>query len=132
MKKEILFADEVYEIVGACMEVYNVMGAGFVEPVYQECLEIEFQRRSISFRSQERLSLSYKDVSLKNTYIPDFICYGKIIIELKSAKSIAREHQAQVYNYLKASTLTLGLIVNFGSLPDLEYQRIPFTKKQFL
>jgi len=129
MKREILFADEVYEVVGAAMEVYNEMGSGFLEPVYQECLEIEFGRRKIPSKSQERINLNYKGTQLKNVYIPDLICYEKIVIELKSAKSIAREHQAQVYNYLKATNLTLGLIINFGSAPDIEYQRIPFTKK---
>ena len=128
-RKEILLADEAYEIVGACMEVYNEMGAGFLEAVYQECLEIELQKREIPFSSQVRLALSYKGSPLKNYYVPDLICFDQIIVELKSCKGIAREHQAQVYHYLKATSLPLGLIVNFGALPDLEFQRIPFTTK---
>ena len=129
MKNGVLFADDTYDIVGAAMEVYNEMGAGFLESVYQECLEIELGRRNIPFSAQEKIRLNYKGTPLKSTHFPDLICHEKIVIELKSTKSISREHQAQIYNYLKASELTLGLIINFGAVPNLEHQRIPFTIK---
>ena len=130
MKNEVIFADEAYEIVGACMEVYNTLGAGFLEPVYQECLEIEFSKRKIPFVAQQQLHLEYKGSQLKSIYIPDFICHGKIIVEIKSCTKLAAEHQAQLFNYLKAANLTLGLLINFGAPVDLEFKRIALTKNQ--
>lgn len=121
---EILFKEEAYKIVGACFEVYNEQGSGFVEPVYQECLEIEFGLQRIPFQAQERLQLSYKNQPLKQLYIPDFVCYEKIIVELKAVSQLCDEHRAQVHNYLKATGFRLGLLVNFGSHPKLEYERI--------
>ena len=128
MKNEVLFADEAYDIVGACMEVYNTMGAGFLEPVYQECLELEFTKRGIPFSPQQKLNLSYKGTQLASIYIPDFICYEKVIVEIKSTSKLTAEHQAQLFNYLKAAKLTLGLLVNFGAPTDLEFKRIALTK----
>ncbi len=121
--EKVLFKDEVYAIQGAIFEVYREMGCGFLEAVYQECLEREFLRRDIPFRSQPELGLKYKDAVLKQYYRPDFICFDRILIELKAAKSIAPEHQAQMLNYLKAGGLPLGLIVNFGHFPQVEIGR---------
>lgn len=130
MREELLFADEAYEIIGACFEVYNTMGYGFLESVYQECLEIEFAKRDIPTIPQQRISLSYKGTPLKSQYVPDFVCYEKIIVEIKSTKGISREHQAQAFNYLKASGLTLALLVNFGTYPELEHRRIAQSKNK--
>ena len=130
MKEDVLFADEAYRIIGACFEVYNTMGHGFLEQVYQECLEIEFARRGIPAIAQERISLNYKGNDLTSHYIPDFICYGQIILEIKSAKALSREHQAQAFNYLKASGLTLALLANFGPDPELEHRRIAHTNNR--
>lgn len=124
--EKILFKEEVYAIQGAIFDVYREMGSGFLEAVYQECLEREFQRRGIQFRPQPELKLKYKDAVLKQYYRPDFICFDCILIELKAAKSIAPEHQAQMLNYLKASDLPLGLIVNFGHFPQVEIGRFAF------
>jgi GxxExxY protein len=121
---ELLFKDESYAIIGACFEVYKEKGNGFVEPVYQECLELEFAAQKIPFSAQSVLRLTYKGVELKQHYIPDFLCYDKIIVELKAVKQLADEHRAQVLNYLKATGLRLGLLVNFGHYPKLEYERI--------
>ena len=121
---EIVFKDESYAIMGACFEVYRELGCGFVEPVYQECLEIELGLRAIPFRSQTELRLQYKDRRLQQTYKPDFICYEKIIIEIKSASSLADKHRAQVHNYLKATGFKLGLLINFGHHPKVEWERI--------
>ena len=121
---ELLYRDEVYAIQGAVFEVYREMGAGFLESVYQECLEREFSDREVPFVSQKELALSYKGVPLKQTYRPDFVCYDKIIVELKAAKSIAPEHKGQLMNYLKGTSLRLGLLVNFGSSPKARVQRI--------
>ena len=111
----IIYKNESFEIQGAIFEVYRQMGHGFLESVYQECLEKEFQQRGIPFGSQPEIKLSYKGQQLQQTYKPDFICYEEIILELKSVKEILPAHKAQVINYLKATNMKLGLLVNFGS-----------------
>ena len=119
----LIFEKESYVIRGAVFEVYKEMGRGFLEAVYHECLEKELSRRKIPFVSQHELKLIYKGESLEQTYKPDLICYGKIILELKAVKEIAAEHKAQVINYLKATNLKLGLLINFGSHPKAEIER---------
>jgi len=99
-------------------------GCGFLEPVYQECLEKELGEREIPFVAQKELILIYKGEPLKQTYKPDLICYEKIVVELKSVKEVADEHKAQVFNYLKAAGLRLGLLVNFGHYPNVQIERI--------
>jgi len=121
---EIVYKDESYRIVGACFEVYNEKGCGFLEGVYQECLEIELDFQGIPFQAQQELGLDYKGKSLRQVYRPDFICFGKIIVELKAVSKLTDEHRAQVHNYLKATGMQLGLLVNFGHYPKLEYERI--------
>jgi len=121
---EIVYKDESYLIVGACFEVYNEKGCGFLEGVYQECLEIELGLQSIPFQAQKELALDYKGRSLRQVYKPDFICFDKIIVELKAVSKLSDEHRAQVHNYLKATDKKLGLLVNFGHYPKLEYERI--------
>ncbi len=121
---EIIFKEESYRIIGACFEVYKEMGCGFLEPVYQECLEIELTLQSLDFKSQAELQLSYKGRLLSSKYIPDFILYDKIVMEIKAAKELTDAHRAQVHNYLKATGYRLGLLVNFGHFPKLEYERI--------
>ena len=121
---DLKFADESYRIRGAVFEVYREMGCGFLEAVYQECLEREFVRQGIPFAAQRELLLQYKGETLVQTYKPDFICYDRIIVELKAVKELANEHRAQVHNYLKATGLGLGLLVNFGHFPKAEIERI--------
>jgi GxxExxY protein len=121
--EKILFKEEVYAIQGAVFEVYREMGCGFLEAVYQECLEKELRLRGIPFVAQQELKLSYKGEALEQTYKPDIICYGQIILELKAVKAIAPEHQAQILNYLKATGHRLGLIINFGHHPKVEIAR---------
>ena len=121
---EILFKEESYKIVGACFEVYNEQGCGFVEPVCQECLEIELGLQGIPFRAQQQIQLQYKGRRLKQIYIPDFNCFDQIIVEIKAVSALCDEHRAQVHNYLKATGFRLGLLVNFGHHPKLEYERI--------
>ena len=120
----VVYKDESYRIMGACFEVYNQKGCGFLEPVYQQCLEIELALQGIPFSAQQELVLDYKGHRLRQTYKPDFICFEKIIVELKAASELTDEHRAQVHNYLKATSLKLGLLVNFGHYPLLEYERI--------
>ncbi len=123
----LLYADECYAIQGAVFDVYREMGCGFLEAVYQECLEKEFRLRDSPFEAQREIVLSYKGSRLNQTYKPDFICYGRIIVELKAVKEIAAEHKAQLINYLKAGGLGLGLLVNFGSYPKAEVIRLACT-----
>ena len=115
---------ESYEIMGACFEVYKEKGSGFLESVYQECLEMEFGDRKVPFRAQPPLALAYKGRPLKSKFTPDFICYDKIVVELKAVSWLSDEHRAQAQNYLRATKLKLGLLVNFGHYPKLEYERI--------
>jgi len=121
---EIIYKDESYQINGACFEVYKEKGCGFLEEVYQECLEIEFEMQKIPFEAQYPLKLKYKGRLLKRKYIPDFICFGKIIVEIKAVSNITDGHRAQVQNYLKATDYKLGLIVNFGHYPKVQIERI--------
>lgn len=122
--EKILFKEEGYSIQGAVFEVYREIGSGFLEAVYQECLEKEMQIRNIPFSSQTEVKLSYKGEILAQTYKPDLICYGEIIVELKAVKEISPEHKAQVLNYLKATGFKLGLLVNFGSYPQATVTRL--------
>jgi GxxExxY protein len=121
---DILYPEESYAIMGACFNVYKTMGCGFLESVYQECLEIEFEHQHISYEAQKALQLVYRERPLKRTFNPDFVCYENIIIELKAVSRIIDEHRAQVLNYLHATHLKLGILVNFGHYPKLEYERI--------
>ncbi len=120
----IVYKDESYKITGACFEVYNEKGCGFVEPVYQECLALELGFQGIPFKEQLQLVLNYKSHRLKQTYKPDFICYEKIILEIKAVSALADQHRAQIHNYLKATGYKLGLLVNFAHYPKLEWERI--------
>jgi GxxExxY protein len=119
-----LFAGEVFRIQGATFEVNRHMGSGFLESVYQECLAMEFTARQIPFVAQPSLALAYKGQALKQTYQADFVCFERIIIELKAVRELAPEHRAQVINYLNATGFKLGLLVNFGSAPKARIERL--------
>ena len=120
----LIYREESYKIQGAIFEVYKEVGSGFLEDVYQECLEKEFTLQSLPFVAQHQLPLEYKGEILKKKYIPDFICYDKIIVELKAVDKINNKHKAQVINYLKATDFELGLLVNFGAHPKVEVIRL--------
>lgn len=122
--EKILYKNECYLIQGAVFEVYREMGCGFLEVVYQECLEKEFTYKRIPFYSQKEILLTYKGEKLEQRYKPDLICYDKIIVELKAVKELANEHKAQLFNYLKATGHKLGLLVNFGHYPKVQIERI--------
>ncbi len=116
--------EKTYNILGACFRVYKNIGCGFLEAVYQECLEIEFEIRKIPFTSQPLLNIRYCGKKLKQFYQPDFIVYDTVILEIKALSNLADEHQAQLLNYLNASQLEVGLLVNFGHYPKVEYKRM--------
>jgi GxxExxY protein len=120
----IIYKDESYKITGAMFEGYKEKGPGFYESVYHECLGLEFNLQAIPCTTKEKLKLSYKSIPLTQHFEPDFICYGKIILEIKALAQITNEHRAQVHNYLKATGIKLGLLANFGCTTELEYERI--------
>lgn len=119
----IVYKDESYKIVGAALKVYNMLGPGFLEAVYQEALEIEFQRLGIPYEQEKELKIYYDGIELKQTYRADFVCYDKIIIELKAVSCLDDSHRSQVYNYLRATELNLGILINFGHTGGLEWER---------
>jgi GxxExxY protein len=124
----LIYREEVYGIIGACFEVYNELGSGFLEDVYQEALEREFTIRSIPFLPKPKLEIFYKGVLLRKKYEPDFVLHSKIILEIKALKTLSDEHRSQVQNYLKASRYQVGLLANFGKPQELEYERIVRTQ----
>jgi len=119
-----LYAEDVFAIQGAIFEVNRHMGTGFLEAVYQECLAMEFQARNIPFVAFRSLGVTYKGRPLRQTYQPDFVCFERIIVELKAVRELAPEHRAQVLNYLRATGLRLGLLVNFSSAPKARIERL--------
>lgn len=121
---ELLYKEEVYAIVGAAMEVYNELGHGFLEAVYQEALAIEMTARNVPFAEQQELQISYKQQPLRQKYIADFVAYDKIIIEIKAIKQLGPNEEAQLLNYLKATGLRLGVLINFGHSGRLEWKRM--------
>ena len=125
----IIYPDESYALMGACFHVYKAMGCGFLENVYQEYLEIEFEEQGIPFESYKEVKLTYRNKQLKQTYKPDFVCYDKIIIEIKAVSNLVDEHEAQILNYLNATGFKLGILVNFGHYPKLEHKRFVLTEK---
>lgn len=120
---KILFKDESYKIIGCCMKIHNELGAGFLEAVYEEVLEKEFIKENIPYQKQVRLNLYYEGVKLNKTYRADFICYDKIIVEIKAVSQVPLAFYKQLHNYLKATNLELGMLINFGA-PSLYYNRI--------
>ena len=121
---ELIFKDEVYAIMGAAMDVHRELGSGFLESVYQEAMELELSRREIPFEAQKAIKIVYKGETLKKEFIADLFCYGMIIVELKAQDVLSGREEAQVLNYLKATGIKLGLLINFGSQSKLEWQRL--------
>ena len=120
---KLMLEKETHEILGACFEVYKEKGCGFLEAVYQECLEIEFELIGLLARALVPLPLTYKERLLKKKYEADFICFDTVLVELKAVSKITDEHRAQVQNYLNATGLRVGLLVNFGHFPLVKHER---------
>ena len=120
---EVLYKDESFRIIGAAMHVYNHLGYGFLEPVYQEALEIEFIKRKIPYKREVELEIYYDGILLSKKYRVDFLCYDNILVEVKAVSHLDDGNRAQVKNYLKASSLRLGLLINFGNSEGLENER---------
>jgi GxxExxY protein len=116
---------KTYSIIGAAMEVHTELGSGFLEAVYQEALEREFREQAIPFKSQPTVQILYKGKPLGKTYQPDFVCFDKILVELKALSNLTGMEQSQIINYLKATGLKVGLLINFGS-KSLEHKRFVY------
>ena len=119
----LVYPNESYAIRGAAMRVYNVLGSGFLEAVYQEALEIELEKRHIPYEKEKELEIYYDDIKLGKKYVADFVCYDKIILELKAVKELDDSHRSQIYNYLKATGFKLGFLINFGKYDELQIER---------
>jgi len=120
---EVLYQQESYNLIGALMTVHRELGCGFLESVYQEAFEKELQLRHIPFEREKEFEIYYKGHKLTKTFVSDFVCYDKIIVELKSVERLNEAHYAQTLNYMKITGYKLGILVNFAK-PKLEYQRI--------
>lgn len=123
MKPPLIYADETYRIRNALFEVYKEKGCGFTEPIYQECLEMELSLQEIPYDAQRQIPLTYKGRKLRHTFVPDVICYDKIILELKAVSALTDEHRSQIINYLKATGMKLGLLINFGAKEGVVIER---------
>jgi GxxExxY protein len=120
---ELLFRDEVFRIIAAAIEVHRELGAGFAEPVYQEAMQIELTNNEIPFEAQKILRVSYKQRLLEKCYVADIVCFGVILVELKAIDVLSGKEQAPILNYLKATGLKVGLLINFGIPGKLDWQR---------
>lgn len=120
---KLIYEEETYRILGACFEVYREKGCGFLEAVYQECLHLEFGLQQLPARQLVPLGLTYKGLQLSKQYVADFICFDRVLVELKAVAAVTDEHRAQVQNYLHATGLKVGLLVNFGHYPGIEHGR---------
>lgn len=120
---KILYKEESFKIIGACMKVHRSLGAGFLEAVYEEALEKEFLIQNIPFKRQLKLELYYENVKLNKYYRADFLCYDSIVLEIKAVNHIPDTFYAQLKNYLRCSNMELGVLINFGT-PSLTYKRI--------
>jgi len=123
---DLLQKDDTYEIIGAAMEVHKVLGAGFLEAVYQEAFEAELMNRNIAYSREQEIDIYYKDIKLKKKYFADFIIYNSIVVELKALNELNNDHKAQLINYLKATGYEIGLLINFGTR-SLQYKRLILT-----
>ncbi len=123
MNNDILYKEECYQIIGACMNVHKELGPGFLEAVYQESLTLEFLEQGIPFEKEKDIRIVYKGKTLDKCYKADFLCFDNIIVEVKALSEISNDHISQLLNYLKATKLRVGLLVNFGS-SSLVYKRL--------
>jgi len=120
---DILFKEESYKIIGACMEVHKKLGSGFLESVYSEALELELKKSGIPFEKEKKLPVYYEDKPLSKYFRADFVCFNSIILELKATKFLIEADNRQTINNIKATKYKLGLLINFGT-PSLTYKRI--------
>ena len=123
MEEEYLYQSETYKIIGAMMEVHKTLGCGFLEAVYQEALAIEFDRQKIPYVKEKKLLLFYKEVQMEKFYVADFLCYDKIVVEIKALSALTSTHNSIMINYLNATKFKVGILGNFGE-KSLKYKRL--------
>ena len=123
----LLLKENTFKIIGACFEVHKNLGCGFLEAVYAEALAIEFNARNIPFEKEKILKISYKDVVLEKSYVADYLCFSNVVLELKALTALTTQHESQLINYLKATGLQVGLLINFGE-QSLKYKRLVLSK----
>jgi GxxExxY protein len=123
MKKDLLYEEEVYKIIGAAIEIHRELGSGFLESVYEEAMVLESNERQIPYETQVKIPIYYKDKKLNKEFIADYIGYGKIVVEFKCIPRLTKVEEAQIINYLKATRIKVGLLINFGSKGKLEWKR---------
>jgi len=123
----LMYEDEGCKLMGAAFEVYNQLGHGMAEEVYQQCLAIELELRRIPFVAKRKLTMLYKDRLIKKTYEPDFYVFDAIVVEIKAVKQLASEHEAQLFNYMRLSRQPVGYLMNFGQKGDLVWKRFILT-----
>jgi GxxExxY protein len=123
-ENDMIYPSETYAVIGAAMEVQNELGCGFAELVYHEALNIELGLRGIPFETEKLITITYKGHLLERTYKADLVCYDNIVVELKAVDKLKTEHTSQLLNYLKATNLPLGILINFGEKP-LKFKMVP-------
>ncbi|MCB9894159.1 MAG: GxxExxY protein [Planctomycetes bacterium] len=125
----LLLKDEVYAVIGAAIEVHRELGHGFLEAVYDECLGYEFVDREIPHESQPEVGIRFKQRVCKKKYVPDYVCFGQIVVEIKAMKALTEVEEAQLINYLRATGKPVGLLINFGARGKLEWKRMALTRE---
>ena len=123
-ENDMIYPSETYAVIGAAMEVQNELGCGFAELVYHEALNIELNLRNIPYETEKLITITYKGQQLERTYKADLVCYDNIVVELKAVDKLKTEHTSQLLNYLKATNLPLGILINFGEKP-LKFKMVP-------
>lgn len=132
MKDDLVYKNEVYQIIGAAIEVHKQMGAGFLESVYEECMEIESDKRRMPYATQVKIPIQYQSKKLKKEYIADYVGFRKIIAEFKCIPKLTKVEEAQILNYLKATGIKVGLLINFGSVGKLEWRRFVLSNNRII
>lgn len=127
---ELIYKDEVYAIIGAAMDVYNNLGPGFLEAVYQEAMEMEISAKKMPMVPQQKLYIQYKGSTLKKFFEADLICFEKVIVEIKALDKLSSREDAQLLNYLKATGYPVGVLINFGASNNLEWKRLVLTQNK--
>jgi len=130
MKIELLYKEEVYAIIGAAIEVHKELGAGFLESVYEEAMVLESAKKQIPCKTQVKIPIQYKGNKLNKEFIADYIGYEKIVVEFKCITKLTKIEEAQIINYLKATEMKVGILINFGSNEKLEWKRFILEKKR--
>ncbi len=125
ISSEMYDKDKTYSIIGSAMQVHQTLGSGFLEAVYSDAMELELKRRNVPYEREKAIKILYNKIILPHQYVADFVCYDSIIVELKAVEQLTKIHEAQLLNYLKATNLRIGLLINFGEM-SLKFKRMVY------